>query len=139
MLKDLFDGTCRIAPLHMEWKTLELLNDPMEKAELIVEDSVTWERASDCLRVICTRKAGFLPECSFSVTVSYVVEHILQKVDTLNDVSDEEIDKEVHEHLGFYILENQGLMSRVSLIISQMSSAFGAPPLVLPPSYQMKS
>lgn len=59
MLKDLFDGTCRIAPLHMEWKTLELLNDPMEKAELIVEDSVTWERASDCLRVICTRKAGF--------------------------------------------------------------------------------
>ena len=35
MLKDLFDGTCRIAPLHMEWKTLELLNDPMEKAELI--------------------------------------------------------------------------------------------------------
>lgn len=139
MLKDLFDGTCRIAPLHMEWKTLEPLNNPAEKAEIVVEDSVRWEKESDCLRVICTRKAGFLPECSFSVTVSYMVEHILLKPDSLIDISDEEIDQEVQEHLGFYIQENQGLMSRVSLIISQMSSAFGAPPLILPPSYQMKS
>lgn len=102
-------------------------------------DSVRWEKESDCLRVICIRKAGFLPECSFSVTVSYMVEHILLKPDSLNDISDEEIDQEVQEHLGFYIQENQGLMSRVSLIISQMSSAFGVPPLILPPSYQMKS
>lgn len=139
MLKDFFDGTCRIAPEQIEWKALPLPTDPNEKVEVIAEDSVAWKRGTDCLCVTCTRKVGFSPECNFKIKVSYIVDHILLKEHSLDALSDEEIDKEVREHIGFYIQENQGLMARVALIISQLTSAFGAPPLVLPPTYQMKN
>lgn len=139
MLRELFDGTCRVIPVHIEWKMLDLANDKEKKVEIIVEDSVDWKKEDDCLCVTCTRRVGFSPECNFSIVVSYAVEHILAKPHSLDTVSDDEIDSEVHEHIGYYIQENQGLMGRVSLIISQLTSAFGAPPLILPPSYQMES
>lgn len=27
MLRELFDGTCRVIPVHIEWKMLDLAND----------------------------------------------------------------------------------------------------------------
>lgn len=138
MLKDLFDGTCRIAPEHIEWKALPLPTDSNEKVEVIVEDSVAWRKEPDCLSVKCTRLVAFSPECNFRIEVSYAVEHLLKTEHSLDALSNEQIDKEVREHIGFYIQENQGLMARVTLIISQLTSAFGAPPLILPPSYQLR-
>lgn len=138
MLKDLFDGTCRIVPTKMDWTALDPPENADEKVEVVAEDSVAWRREPDCLSVKCTRVVAFSPECNFRIEVSYVVEHLLKTEHSLDALSNEEIDKEVREHIGFYIQENQGLMGRVSLIISQLTSAFGAPPLILPPSYQLR-
>ena len=139
MLKDLLDGTCRVVPMQIEWKALEGSSNPGEEVKLIAEDSVAWERKDDCISIKCTRKAGFDPECNFEVIVSYVVEHFLLEQHSLDALSDEEIDKEVREQVRFYVQENQGLLGRVSMIIAQLTSAFGAPPLVLPPSYKLEN
>lgn len=136
MLKELLNNRCRI---QLEKVEMNALDDPAEETgslEVIVSDSVTTKKKSDCLRVECTRHVGFEPVCNFEITVTYSVEHYLKESDSLKEVSDAAIQKEVEENIPFYIQEKRGLMNRVSLIIAQLTSAFDSAPMILPPYFQ---
>lgn len=136
MLKDLFNKRCKIQLEHVEMKALEDPSDDIEEIKVTVKDSVAWEKKENCLRVECTRHVGFEPACNFEIMVTYSVEHFLSEKNMLDKVTDSEIEKDVQEDVPFYIQERQGLISRVSLIIAQLTSSFNGAPMVLPPYYQ---
>lgn len=134
MLKDMLDKKCLIQLDHVE---LTALQEPDEDSEIkiVAKDSLTWEKKAGSICVRCTRTVDFKPECSYKVTAAYSVEHFLKKDHALDEIPDEEIDKEIREHIPFYIQERQGLLNRVSLLIAQLTSSFNGIPMIVPPYY----
>ena len=42
MLRELFDGTCRVIPVHIEWKMLDLANDKTRRLPLRDLHPASW-------------------------------------------------------------------------------------------------
>lgn len=107
---------------------------PIPGAELNYMDQISWEVFAKKLRVKLTRTVKFEPETLFSIVVSYYVDHELREENSLANIPMEDFKQEICNDLSYYLCEQDGTMSRVSLIIANLTSSFGGLPVVLPPS-----
>lgn len=101
-------------------------------------DSITTDLLeNDALRITVTRTLNFEPEEIFSLAVSYgaILKFEPQKKKNYNwreiDLPDE------FRENGDFVTGN--LMSRITLLIAQITSSYGQTPLVLPPGVTKKS
>lgn len=90
----------------------------------------------DALRITVTRTLNFEPEEIFSLAVSYgaILKFDPQKKEAYN-WQEIDLSKEFKEN-GDFVTGN--LMSRIALMIAQITSSYGQTPLVLPPSVAQK-
>lgn len=103
-------------------------------ARLNYSDQISWDVFPQKLRVKLTRTIKFEPETLFSIVVSYYVDHELSVENALSGISDEVLRGEICEDLPYYLCEQQGALSRISLIIANLTASFGGMPIVLPPA-----
>ena len=108
----------------IEKKTLEC------KYALLCNDRINVSVEEDGVRIVFSRSLQFEPEGIFSLSVSYGAE--LRYIDSNNvpDWKDTNLAEEFKDNGDFIMIQ---LMSRVSLLIGQITSSFGQHPLILPP------
>lgn len=80
-----------------------------------------------------TRELRFMPSCLFDITVSFETIWTIKDNSLINDETDDMIISQVLKEKVAFV---GTIYSRISLLIAQMTSAIGNPPLFTPPSYQ---
>lgn len=106
-----------------------------EKQEysLICSDNIDADIEDNQLHLTVTRNIRFDPSDLFELTVSYGVVLSFNS-ETKNDVNWDEIDiQEEFKEYGSFVLSN--IMNRISLLISQITSSYGQPPIIMPPTF----
>jgi hypothetical protein len=130
MFRDLFDQ--RIVALStVSYKAHEFQN---ESCQIKCEDKIDILPPTDCyLEIIVTRKLVCVPEGPFEVSAAYSIRHGLRE-EHIGKVSwaDYSIFDEIMADKDFFITDD---VSRLSLIISQITSSFNTLPLVTPPIF----
>lgn len=138
MLKDLFSQTIRVGLSSVEMKDLSSPDDSESSAKIQVYDLVSFSKSEKLLRVEFTREVSFNPPDVFSLSVTYFVEHFLKVPGSLNDFADGQIRREIYNDIDYFSQQSQGYALRLSLIIGQLTSSFGGPPLMLPPKLEIE-
>ena len=132
-LGDLFQDDYRYA---LEKVCHSLQGNPGEEEPvLLVSDSIDVETLENSVKVHVVRNVFFDPESIFSVEVGYVAE-LYYKEDTAKIIKKNQ-DKLKSRFIqeGDFVLSN--LMSRVALLIAQITSSSGFQPLITPPSLDL--
>ena len=132
MLKDLLGNRIRVGLAQVKMCEIP---DTDAQIEVHFEDTITGKAADKFLRIEFTRHVWFEPASVFDITATYFVEHVLKQEGSLAEISQEQIDAEIRNDPGFYMQESQGFVSRISMLISQITASFGGVPLISPPHY----
>jgi len=114
------------------YKRLDVLDGIVNKEySLSCQDNIRADSNNDSVRIILTRTLKFDPEELFSLSVSFGA--ILKFTDRKDEIkwSDINLAEEFKENGNFIIPQ---LMSRISLLIGQITSSYGQQPLILPPN-----
>lgn len=114
---------------EVAYKKLDILGD---ESILTCEDEIDAELDMQTgIRVIVTRKIYFEPESTFKIKVSFGTDLKFNPENMTEYRWDELNLAEEFKENGDFVTRN--LMSRISLLISQITSSFGQQPLVTPP------
>ena len=100
-MRELFTDSIRAGLANIDLHDLKEPAPDAKAPELIFKDSVKWTVLPDRLRIECTREFEFEPECNFSLTITYFVEHFLKVEESLDKYTGEEIKKAIVEDLAF--------------------------------------
>mgnify|MGYP006968288280 CR=1 FL=1 len=106
---------------------------PKEVFSLNCADNINAEvNENNEVKIIVTRSLAFEPEEMFCMSVAFGADLILnpQKVNEYN-WNEINLAEEFRDN-GKFVTDN--LMSRITLLIAQITSSFGQPPIVLSPS-----
>ena len=77
-MRELFTDSIRAGLANIDLHDLKEPAPDAKAPELIFKDSVKWTVLPDRLRIECTREFEFEPECNFSLTITYFVEHFFE-------------------------------------------------------------
>lgn len=114
--------------------TYDRLERTMSKAEydLNCVDNISVEICSENkIKIIVTRSLAFEPQEMFTLSVAFGTE-LKFNLDRVKEHNWNEINlAEEFRDYGSFVTAN--LMSRITLLIAQITSSFGQQPLVLPP------
>lgn len=114
---------------EVAYKKLDILGD---ESILTCEDEIDAELDMQTgIRVIVTRKIYFEPESTFKIKVSFGTDLKFNPENMTEYRWDELNLAEEFKENGDFVTRN--LMSRISLMISQITSSFGQQPIVTPP------
>ena len=107
-------------------------DNPSNQIQLNCEDHVKSSVSNRTVNLNLTRTVSFTPENLFSLAITFgailtIKEDKYQDYDwkTIN-LADE------FRHNGNFVMDN--LMSRITLLIAEITSSFGQHPLILPPA-----
>ena len=137
-MRELFTDSIRAGLANIDLHDLKEPAPDAKAPELIFKDSVKWTVLPDRLRIECTREFEFEPECNFSLTITYFVEHFLKVEGSLDKYTGEEIKKAIVEDLAFSLQSNQDFSARMSLLAAQIFSNFGGSPAITPPAFPIE-
>lgn len=85
------------------------------------------------LRVLVKRSVSLDPPCLFSIEASCYIDHFLKKTNIAKvNWADYNLSDEINSNPEFYAV---GVTERLSLLISEMTAAFGESPLITPPIF----
>lgn len=132
-MKSLFSQEVRAGLVSISMKEVNTAVDEKNVPKIEYKDSIRFIRNDNYLRVECTRHVFFEPECLFDISVTYFIEHYLNEAHSLDAIQDTEIMKAIKGDLDYYTQQGQGHMSRISLIIGEITSSFGGSPALFPP------
>ena len=138
MLKSLFNNKIRAGLANIDMKALEELPLEAKEVQLMISDNIAIEKMSDRLRIDFIRKLYFEPSSNFELTLGYFVEHFLTEENSLQDFTEDQIKEEVSKDENFYFQNDRGFAARISMLVSQITSTFGGPPVILPPVFPLK-
>lgn len=108
-------------------------NIDTSEVQIICNDTiVAKENEGNRIIVTVTRKVYFKPDVLFDLEVSYGT--ILKFNEKKSEVDWDHMDlsKEFQDH-GSFVTDN--LFRRISLLISEITSSFGQPPIIVPPQF----
>ena len=103
-----------------------------DKVAILINDNISFEKFGESnLKVVVERKISFNPNVVYELSVSFGA--ILTFKSETNIIENIDLKKEfVSDANGSIII--QGLLSRISLQIAQITSSFGQNPIVTPPN-----
>jgi len=96
---------------------------------LLCQDNVKVLAGEEGVRVVVTRSLVFDPEEIFALSVSFGVDLKFNERKAEHDWENIDLAEEFRENGDFVTVQ---LMSRISLLIGQITSSFGQQPLILP-------
>lgn len=136
-LQDYFKPELDIFLDTVSYKRIESeCKEAKQEFTLLCQDNVKVSLISEGVRVIVTRSLVFDPEKIFSMSVSFGTD--LKFNDKKSEYDWERVDlaEEFRENGDFVTAQ---LMSRISLIIGQITSSFGQQPLIIQPMLAKKT
>ena len=114
----------------VSYKRIENLDNKTEQELLLLrQDNLKALTQEDGIRIIVTRTLTFDPETLFVLNVSFGADLKFNERKSEYEWSEINLAEEFGENGDFVITQ---LMSRISLLIGQITSSFGQPPLILP-------
>lgn len=114
---------------EIEYKKIDIFED---ESTLTCEDQIDVELDKQIgIRVIVTREIYFEPESIFKIKVSFGTDLRFNPENVMEYKWDELNLAEEFKENGDFVTRN--LMSRISLLIAQITSSFGQQPIVTPP------
>lgn len=114
----------------ISYKRIENSSDSStQEFALLCQDNVKVLAGEDGVRVVVTRSLVFDPEKIFTLSVSFGMDLKFNERKTEYDWENIDLVEEFRENGDFVTVQ---LMSRISLLIGQITSSFGQQPLVLP-------
>lgn len=114
----------------VSYKRIENLDNKTEQELLLLcQDNLKALTQEDGIRIIVTRTLTFDPEALFVLNVSFGADLKFNERKSEYEWSGINLAEEFGENGDFVITQ---LMSRISLLIGQITSSFGQPPLILP-------
>ena len=126
-----FNGSCSLYLDKVEYKRISE-ND--SEVVLNVNDNIDIKLDDNCQGIegIVTRRLSFEPQSLFEITVSFGV--FLEFKDEYKGINNLDLDELKEEFLDGQSVITNIVMSRISLLISQLTSSYGERPVVTPPS-----
>ena len=131
-LAEFFDPVQKIFLETISYKRLDALDENVNKNySLTCQDNIKADYNNESVRIILTRTLKFDPEEIFFLSVSFGA--ILKFTDKKDeyDWSSINLAEEFKDNGNFIIPQ---LMSRISLLIGQITSSYGQQPIILPPN-----
>lgn len=114
----------------VHYKRIEnLYNGVRHEFALLCQDNVKATANDEGVRIIVTRSLVFDPEEIFNLSVSFGVDLKFNERKAEHDWMNINLAEEFRENGDFVTAQ---LMSRISLLIGQITSSFGQQPLILP-------
>ena len=130
-IDEIISGNCT---LYLEKVKYARINETEEEVVLIVNDDIEVRLDSNFQGIegVITRKLSFEPKSLFEVEVSFGV--FLEFNDDYKGVDTWDMDELKREFLDGQCVITNSILSRISLLISQLTSSYGERPIVTPPS-----
>lgn len=114
----------------VSYKRIENLNNKCEQElSLLCQDNLKVVLGEECVRIIVTRTLMFEPEELFTLNVSFGADLKFNERKAEHEWAKINLAEEFGEN-GDFVTDQ--LMSRISLLIGQITSSFGQQPLILP-------
>lgn len=134
-LKEMLSKKIRIGLKSIKY---DYIGDICEESEINYYDEArAGDITPDYLEVLVTRKVFFEPEDIFNLEVTYYVLHFFDdSIDSLDIPDRSDIDREINEDIEYYTESEQ---AKVSLLISEITTAFSLNPLITIPVFTEKS
>ena len=136
IIDEYFDGSCSISLDEVSYKKLD---EADEDVTLNIKDDIQIKENlcdSDRMTFIFSRNLSFSPKALFDITVNFEV--VLELNDQYKGTNDWDYDKIRNGLLSEKNVIISIVMSRISLLISQLTSAYGERPIITPPSFMSK-
>lgn len=133
MFNEYFTGNCSISLENVKY---EKINEFEGNVTLEIKDDFKIKKNtinSSAVELIISRKLSFIPRSLVDITVSFGVGLELNEKYKGNNAPDEDTLK--NELFTEDNLITSIVMSRISLLISQLTSSYGERPIVTPPSF----
>ena len=133
MFNEYFTGDCSISLENVKY---EKINEFEGNVTLEIKDDFKIKKNtinSSAVELIISRKLSFIPRSLVDITVSFGVGLELNEKYKGNNALDEDTLK--NELFTEDNLITSIVMSRISLLISQLTSSYGERPIVTPPSF----
>ena len=136
-LQDYFRPKQEIFLDTVSYKRIENLNEGLGKEfALLCQDNVKVSVNEEGVRIIITRSLAFDPEKIFALSVSFGMDLKFNERKDEHDWQNVNLAEEFRENGDFVTAQ---LMSRISLLIGQITSSFGQQPLILPTGLAKKA
>ena len=114
----------------VSYKRIENLNNKCEQElSLLCQDNLKVMTNEDGVRIIVTRTLMFEPEELFALNVSFGADLKFNERKAEHEWTEINLAEEFGENGDFVTAQ---LMSRISLLIGQITASFGQQPLILP-------
>ena len=134
-LQEYFEPEQEIFLESVSYKRIEDLNSRAEEVTLLCQDNVKATVKENDVRIVITRSLLFDPEKMFHLSVSFGADLKFNDRKSEHDWTDINLAEEFRQN-GEFVTDQ--LMSRISLLIGQITSSFGQKPFVLPPKLAKK-
>lgn len=131
-LQDYFEPEQEIFLDEVNYKRIDSSNkEPKQEFALLCQDNVRVSISEEGVRVVITRSMVFDPRQIFSLNVSFGIDLKFNEKKMEYDWKNINLAEEFMENGDFVTTQ---LVSRISLLIAQITSSFGQPPIISPPT-----
>lgn len=132
-LAQYFESEHQIYLKKIHFEKLELISEvETEEITLNCTDNITATlKENEGIELVLTRRLSFIPEQIFGLEVSFGVELKFNK-EKAKEIDWGEINlADEFKNNGNFVLDN--VLSRISLLIAQITASFNQSPLIIPP------
>lgn len=133
-LAQYFESEHQIYLKKIHFEKLELISEvETEEITLNCTDNITATlKENEGIELVLTRRLSFIPEQIFGLEVSFGVDLKFNK-EKAKEIDWSEINlADEFKNNGNFVLDN--VLSRISLLIAQITASFNQSPLIIPPN-----
>lgn len=127
--KECFTDEYQYSLKSINYKTIES-QEIFDTIELNCSDEINSINIENGLELTFSRKVFFIPKCMYELTVTYSVK--LFFVDNTKEINCEELLDNLKNEENVYL---SNIISRASLLISDITSSYGQNPVITPPVF----
>lgn len=127
--KEYFTDEYQYSLKSIVYETIES-KEMFDTIELNCSDEINSISVENGIELAFSRKVFFIPKCMYELTVTYSVK--LFYVDNTKEINHEELLDILKNEENVYL---SNIISRASLLISNITSSYGQNPVVTPPVF----
>lgn len=126
---EIFDGY-RYKLKDISYNTIDIEDDENSEVEISFVDDFDIVKNNDKILIIdFNRKLIMSGDALFNLSITYRIEHFVKQNENIH-LKDYNIDEEIKKNIEMF---SGNVMSKVSLLISEITSNFGTFPIITPP------
>ncbi len=126
---EIFDGY-RYKLKDISYNTIDIEDDENSEVEISFVDDFDIVKNNDKILIIdFNRKLIMSGDALFNLSITYRIEHFVKQDENIH-LKDYNIDEEIKKNIEMF---SGNVMSKVSLLISEITSNFGTFPIITPP------